>query len=156
MNLYNFLPLIVRLKDERASGSHTTSPILEQLIDALSQEKDAIDALIKGVRSLIDLDTTSRLYLTLIANLLGLTLTPFLEDATLREVTKQGVNSIKIKGLLTSWLRELKVQQHLKVTVTELYKNKILNENHDYSINKDSNHPYKSARVILTDEGIVY
>ena len=152
IGIYDLLPLVLRTRDQEAS-SGPSGPILQRLLGAFQQEADFTEALILGLRELINLETTQNLILGLIARQLGCELPPNLSEFHRRESTKLLVDSYKIKGLVLSWLRAMKMASLGDFTPIELYKSE-LHERLHYSATHDPQlYPYRSSRVTFKPAG---
>lgn len=146
---YDLLPLVLRQKDSDASGDLPGGPILQQILAAIQEQIDSTAGLIEGLRGLINLESTSSLILALLTKALGSESPQELPLFHQREYAKELVNSYKIKGLVLSWIRMMKLKGLGNYNPVELYKGS-LNETVDYSASQSLSHPYRAARVLFT------
>ena len=156
VGLYDLLPLIIRIHDKQASGQAGQDTILQKLFAAFDDERDAMLALIEGMRDLLSPRTTTDLCLSLLANFLGVTEFPFSEVAHEPQEYVQGlVAAHRMKGTILSILKEMHARDITSgVFIHELWKETI-NAVDEYVPNaSDVPYPddaYKSARVIFVE-----
>lgn len=106
--LYELLPAIIRARDEEASGSATTDPLLKRVVGTVQDEVDDYIQIVEEMRNLIRPSLTSALILSLLAKYLGFTEFPFSEVASNpREYVASEVDGHKIKGTFLGLLREM-------------------------------------------------
>lgn len=157
IGLYDLLPLIIRLRDEEASGAGGQDPILKRIVGTVVQdETDSMVALIAGMRDLLSVGTTTDLILSLLARYLGLTEYPFSEVVTnRREYVASLVDSHRIKGTLLSILRDMNARNIAEGHyIHELWKY-VLNAVDEYvptAIDAPYSTAYKAARVVFIQD----
>lgn len=156
IGLYELLPLVIRLADERASGSPGSDPILKRVISTIEDETDEQIALIEGMRELLSFDTTTDLILALLAKFLGITEYPFSEiEDDQREYAKGIAYAHRVKGTLLSLLRDMKYRQIAEGTyIHEMWKWEI-NAVDEYVPTEDDvpySAAYKAARIVFISD----
>lgn len=156
VGLYELLPLIIRMRDEEASGAGVDAPLLKRIVGTVQDEHDAMVALIAGMRDLINTRTTTDLILSLLGQQLGFTEFPW---ATIvnepREYANSQVDGHKVRGCLLGILRDMQARNIAdKTYIWELFKT----ERHavdDYVVTEEDA-PYgtadRAARVIFIDD----
>jgi hypothetical protein len=148
VQLYDLLPLIIRIKDAEASGDVSGGPILKQIVGMLQEQFGETEELIAGLKALYNVVTTNTEYLTLINQLLGSSYYDGWTDDLIRFFTSDALAFHKMHGTVFGINKKLKYRSDGKYSVSELYKHEP-NEMGDYSLNKNGTHTYKAARVAV-------
>ncbi len=152
IGLYDLLPLILRTRDSEASDG-PDGPILKRVLESIQAEVDTTTDLIEGLRDLIDIKSTDTLILSLLCKGFGSTIPQNIsDDFKKREFTRELVNSYKIKGMVLSWIRMIKLRELGNYTPVELYKSQY-GENLNYSPVQTDEFPYRAARVLFQSSG---
>jgi len=157
IGLYDLLPLVIRIRDEQASGAGNNESILNRVVGTVVQdEMDELVALIAGMRNLIQPSLTTDLILAILADYLGVTEFSFSEVVVnKREYVADLVDSHKIRGTLLGILREMNSRNITTLTyIHEMWK--YIREPVDEYILDEMDAPYntaiKAARVVFIND----
>lgn len=151
LSMYDLLPLIIRMKDEEASGG-MGDPILKQVLDVFQEEIQIADVLIKGIRQLLNVASLDTSMLPLVNGLLGSSYYDGWTDDLKHFFSSEAVALHKIKGTKFSCDKLLAYRSRRRYSISEVYKSQVEGEKGDYSLTKDSGHAYRAARVAVFEQ----
>lgn len=151
--LYKFLPLVIRLRDKLASGGINSVGVIQRVVNAVEDEVEVWVEAIQSIYDLNDILECPDQYLRFLAKIIGLDLIGTFTVERQREQIRSFVKVLKAKGTHPGFKAMARIVGYdNNVQLTELYKSDINEEDGDYQVFPDAFHPYKSARVVVSDD----
>ena len=153
--IYDLLPLILRLRDAEASGGTLgIDPILKRITDRLLQdETDTHAALVAAMKQLYDCLKVDNPYRVLLFEFLGQQVADGWTESLERFMLCTTIPWHRISGTVHGWSKAMVYRVAGSYNFSELYKTEP-NESGDYNPDKNATFPFKSARIALSPVGL--